>query len=281
MASSIELYNSTCEVVSKTIIRKYSTSFYISSLLFSKEIRNAIFSIYGFVRLADEIVDTFHSYDKLALLNTFENDTYQAISDKISLNPVLHSFQRTVNQHAIDKAYITAFLQSMRFDLTKQEYKTTDEINQYIYGSAEVVGLMCLKVFCKSQSEFELLQEPAIKLGAAFQKVNFLRDLQNDMETLQRNYFPNLLHKEFTESVKQEIIRDISTDFDEAYKGITLLPRQAQLAVYTAFLYYKQLLKKLEKTPALQIANTRIRVSDGRKILLVIKAYFICLFRLL
>lgn len=281
MASTFKLYTESCETISKVIIRKYSTSFYISSLLFSKNIRTAIFNIYGFVRLTDEIVDTFHAHNKVDLLNSFEADTYKAIKEGISLNPILHSFQQTVNFYKINHEYIQAFLKSMRFDINKQEYSNADEIHEYIYGSAEVVGLMCLQVFCKTPEEFELLKPPAIKLGAAFQKVNFLRDIHNDMENLQRTYFPNLLHAEFTESVKNEIIEDIQADFTDAHKGITQLPREAKLAVYTAFLYYQQLLKKLKQTPAAQIAHTRIRVSDTTKLLLVVRAFFACFFRIM
>ncbi len=281
MASTLSLYHETCTAISKTVIRKYSTSFYLSSLLFSKNIRNAIFTIYGFVRLADEIVDTFHEYDKETLFKTFETDTYLAIKHGISLNPVLHAFQKTVHEYNLDTAFIEAFFKSMHFDLHKKSYTTTHEINEYIYGSAEVIGLMCLRVFCNSNQEFEKLKQPAIKLGAAFQKVNFLRDLHNDIATLQRMYFPNLLHHEFTETVKQEIITDIANDFNEAYKGITLLPRNSQLAVFTAFLYYKTLLNTLQQTPAQQIAHKRIRVNNIKKILLICKAYSICKLRLL
>lgn len=279
MASTIELYTSSCETISEVIIKKYSTSFYVSSLLFSKHIRSAIFNIYGFVRVADEIVDTFHNHDKLTLLNEFESNTFKAIHEGISLNPILHSFQHTVNTYQIKHEYIQAFLQSMRYDINKKEYRTVEEMNEYIYGSAEVVGLMCLQVFCNSTEQFNTLKPSAIKLGAAFQKVNFLRDIQNDIETLQRTYFPNLLHSDFTESVKKEIIQDIQNDFADAFQGIKQLPHSAKLAVYTAFLYYQQLLKKLDKTPADQIAHTRIRVSNSVKFLLVVRAFFACVFR--
>ncbi|TNF42726.1 MAG: phytoene/squalene synthase family protein, partial [Bacteroidetes bacterium] len=236
--------------------------------------QNAIYSIYGFVRFADEIVDTFHQNNKKHLLGKFENDLKEALDEGLSLNPVLHSFVLTIKKYNIDYELIDAFLWSMKADLNKQNYNNQSELNEYIYGSADVVGLMCLKVFVNgNQNLYNDLKSPAIKLGSAFQKVNFLRDLKADTEGLNRTYFHQLKAGQFSNAVKQEIIANIEADFTEAKKGIEKLPGKSKLAVYIAYSYYNNLLKKLKSTPAEKIVSTRIRISDSRKILILLKAY--------
>lgn len=258
---------------SRLITNKYSTSFSLATRLFDSETREAIYSIYGFVRVADEIVDTFHGYDKAYLLEKFENDYYDAVNLGISTNPVLQSFQTTVKKYAIPHEYVRAFMQSMKADLDVSKYNTREQMNEYVYGSADVVGLMCLKVFCKEDDElFKLLEIPAMKLGSAFQKVNFLRDLKDDTENLGRNYFPELTYTELTESVKFLLIEDIENDFEIALQGIKMLPGRSKLAVLIAYYYYQNLLRKIKSTPARTILNSRIRVSNARKIKTLIKA---------
>lgn len=269
----IKKFFSTSFQISKLVTKAYSTSFYTSSLLFEKKIRKHIFSIYGFVRFADEIVDTFHNYDKEKLLDAFELDFYKAYNYGISLNPILNSFQQTVREYNIPLEYIDAFLASMKADLVKNKCEDKDELDKYIYGSAEVVGLMCLKVFCNNNNElFESLKSSAIKLGAAFQKVNFLRDLKNDTQYLGRYYYPQLINSQLNENIKNEIIEDIEKDFNEALIGIKRLPSNSKLAVYTAYLYYRVLLRKIKKTKAHIIMKKRIRVSNFTKTLLIIRA---------
>lgn len=269
----MELYNKTSFQVAERVTRNYSTSFYTASLLFEPEIRRAIFSIYGFVRVADEIVDSFHDFDKAALLNKFEKDYYDALSDGISTNPVLQSFMVTVKQYNIDDSHIQAFLQSMRTDLGKHDYGSLTEINHYIYGSAEVVGLMCLKVFCKGdQLLYKELEGSAARLGAAFQKVNFLRDLKDDIEQLDRRYFPHIGKNNFNESTKEEIINDIEIDFNEAIKGLRKLPSSSKLAVSVAYLYYRALLLKIKRTPSSGILTQRIRIPNTQKTAIILKA---------
>jgi len=267
------LYNQTATAVSTLITKKYSTSFFWATCMFQKEIKNAITSIYGFVRFADEIVDTFHNYDKSYLLDKFEDDYYESIKQGISLNPVIHSFQITVKKYNIPNEYVQAFLISMRADLMKNEYNTKSELDSYIYGSADVVGLMCLKVFCNGDDKnFHELELPAMKLGSAFQKVNFLRDLKTDMELLDRSYFPEIEKGNFNEAIKKQVIRHICEDFDIAYNGIKRLPKDSKLAVLLAFYYYKNLLQKIERIPAAKILESRIRISDAKKVLLLFKA---------
>lgn len=269
----IALYNNTTAEISRIVTKKYSTSFYWASLFFSKEIRKEIFNIYGFVRFADEIVDSFHEYDKQELLDRFIADFEYGLAHGISLNPIIHSFVETVSQHNIDKKHIDAFLESMRFDLTKSDYQTDAEIQKYIYGSAEVIGLMCLKVFCKGdQSYYDTLEPGAIKLGAAFQKVNFLRDLQNDTLELNRNYFPNIVHSTFNEETKKEIVADIENDFEIAKESIKKLPKGAKLAVLIAFEYYLCLLKRIKNEKAEVILTSRVRVPNYWKLFLIVKA---------
>lgn len=259
---------------SKTVTNVYSTSFSLAVKMLSPKIQNDIYAIYGFVRLADEIVDTFHEFDKETLLNEFEADMKTALDRKISLNPILNSFQEVVHKYDIDMEYIDAFLKSMRADLYKQTYHTQAEYQEYIYGSADVVGLMCLKIFVNgNQAEFKKLKDSAMKLGSAFQKVNFLRDLKEDSELLQRSYFPHLKDSEISNKTKQEIINEIKADFAAAYIGVKQLPKEAKFGVYTAFVYYKKLLFKLEKTNFELLKTKRIRVSNIMKTFLLVKSY--------
>jgi phytoene/squalene synthetase len=269
----MDLYTATSYKISKLVTESYSTSFSFATSLMNAEHRSAIYAVYGFVRFADEIVDTFHSHDKEFLLNKFEKDLHSALEHKLSLNPILHSFQQVVNQYNIPYPYIEAFLNSMRADLEKKEYATKLEADQYIYGSADVVGLMCLKIFCDGDKvSFKKLQKPAMRLGSAFQKVNFLRDLKNDAEVLGRSYFPDVDYTNFTEEAKYKVIAEIEADFDSAYLGIKRLPQDSKIAVLVAYLYYKTLLKKLKKAPANRIQETRMRISDSRKIAILLQA---------
>lgn len=251
---------------SKLVTQRYSTSFSLGTRLLSNSIRVHIYNIYGFVRFADEIVDSFHEFNKVDLLNRFEEDLMHAISNKISLNPILNSFQFTVNEKKINIELIKAFLKSMRMDLSKNNYKTKKEYNEYIYGSADVVGLMCLKVFVDGDnSKYEKLKPYAMSLGSAFQKVNFLRDLNADFKNLDRTYFPNLNLSSFDESSKVNIINEIEKDFNHALKGIFMLPESSRLGVYTAYKYYRKLLIKLKNTPSVKIQSARIRVPNYQK----------------
>ena len=251
---------------SKLVTQRYSTSFSLGTRLLSNSIRVHIYNIYGFVRFADEIVDSFHEFNKVDLLNRFEEDLMHAISNKISLNPILNSFQFTVNEKKIDIELIKSFLKSMRMDLTKNNYKTKKEYNEYIYGSADVVGLMCLKVFVDgNNSKYEKLKPYAMSLGSAFQKVNFLRDLNADFKNLDRTYFPNLNLSNFDEESKINIINEIEKNFNHALKGIFMLPESSRLGVYTAYKYYRKLLIKLKKTPSVKIQSARIRVPNYQK----------------
>ena len=260
-------------VVSEHVTKKYSTSFYTASRLFDKEVREGIFSIYGFVRFADEIVDTFHEYDKNYLLDKFERDCYEALTLGISLNPVLNSFQKTVKKFGISHKLVEYFVASMRKDLNKKVYLSKNESDDYIYGSADVVGLMCLKVFCRGNEElFNELEKPAMKLGSAFQKVNFLRDLKNDTEILGRQYFHQINGHGFDEMAKNQIIADIEIDFKEALQGLKKLPDNSRMAVYIAYSYYSALLQKIKKASTHDILTERIRISDTKKLFLMIKS---------
>jgi phytoene/squalene synthetase len=260
---------------SKNVTKTYSTSFSSAVKMLSPSIRQDIYNIYGFVRLADEIVDSFHDFDKETLFSLFENDLELALKHKISLNPVLNAFQHTVTKYALPYELIAAFMKSMKLDLTKTVYQTTEEYNEYIFGSADVVGLMCLKVFVKGDDKkYEELKESAMRLGSAFQKVNFLRDLKADFEDLNRTYFPNTDLTKLDESAKQAIISEIEADFKMGYEGIVDLPIEAKFGVYTAYIYYKKLLSKLKETPSTEIKNTRIRVPNYQKYGLFAKCYF-------
>jgi len=243
--------------------------------MLSPSIRQDIYNIYGFVRFADEIVDSFHDYPKETLFDLFETDLANALAHKISLNPILNAFQHTVHQYNIPNELIDAFMKSMKLDLSKSVYETEEEYQEYIYGSADVVGLMCLKVFVKGDhATYDKLKASAMRLGSAFQKVNFLRDLKDDHEVLSRTYFPNTDLNRLDEQAKAKIIKEIEADFAAGYEGIILLPFEAKFGVYTAFVYYKKLLHKLSKTPSAEIKNTRIRVSDYQKIGLFARCYF-------
>ncbi|WP_035678464.1 phytoene/squalene synthase family protein [Flavobacterium limnosediminis] len=259
---------------SQNVTKAYSTSFSSAVKMLAPAIRQDIYNIYGFVRFADEIVDTFHDYDKEKLFSYFEEDLEKALQNKISLNPVLNSFQHTVHKYAIPRELIGAFMKSMKLDLYKKEYTTFEEYNEYIYGSADVVGLMCLKVFVNgNDKKYDELKESAMRLGSAFQKVNFLRDLKADYEDLNRTYFPETDLSCLNEESKQQIIAEIEADFDAGFKGILKLPLEAKFGVYTAYVYYKKLLSKLKKTSSVEIKNTRIRVPDYEKIGLLAKCY--------
>ena len=261
-----ELFDSVSYDCSKIVTNSYSTSFSLATRMLSPSIRTHIYNIYGFVRFADEIVDSFHSYNKMELFNRFEESLYLAISNKISLNPILNSFQMTVNLYHIDIDYIKSFMTSMRWDLSKKTYKTEKEYKDYIYGSADVVGLMCLKVFVKGDKRlFEKLKKPAMHLGSAFQKVNFLRDLKSDTENLNRLYFPDVNIDSFDENSKSKIINEIKEDFKQGKTGIFQLPNESKFGVYTAYKYYLRLLKKLKKTPSTEIKSKRIRVANYQK----------------
>lgn len=264
-----ELYNKTCRECSSLITRRYSTSFSMGIRVFDEKFRDPIYSVYGFVRFADEIVDTFHDYDKATLLTRFREDTYTAIKEKISLNPVLHSFQEVVHKYGIETALIDAFLDSMEMDLHFNTYEDS-LYNQYIYGSAEVVGLMCLRVFCEGNTQrYEELKAPAQSLGSAFQKINFLRDMKSDFDERGRVYFPGVDFTNFTNEDKIRIEADIKKDFDDAYLGIVALPEGARFGVYLAYVYYLSLFAKIKKATAAKVKEQRIRVKDSKKFYLL------------
>lgn len=278
----MELFDITALKISKVVTTTYSTSFSLATSMMRKEMRNAIYAIYGFVRLADEIVDTFHEHDKENLLDKLETDLKSALQNHISLNPILHSFQLVVHKYQIPYDYIGAFLDSMRSDLHKKIYTDKKETDGYIYGSADVVGLMCLKVFTLRDDEmFDRLKEPAMRLGSAFQKVNFLRDIKSDSEELGRSYFHHLHNEEFTEEQKLLIISEIENDFAVAYQGIKQLPGDARIAVLLAYLYYQKLLFKLKVTPSGKIKERRIRVPNSVKMALMVKAVVLGKFNIL
>ena len=260
---------------SQNVTKTYSTSFSSAVKMLAPSIRQDIYNIYGFVRFADEIVDSFHDYNKEELFALFEKDLELALKNKISLNPILNAFQHTIYKYNIPNDLINAFIKSMKLDLTKTEYNTELEYKEYIYGSADVVGLMCLKVFVNGDiAKFEILKDAAMRLGSAFQKVNFLRDLKADYEELNRTYFPNTDLSKLDEVSKLKIIEEIEADFKAGYEGLIHLPIEAKFGVYTAFVYYKKLLSKLKKTPSTEIKNTRIRVSNYQKYGLFAKCYF-------
>lgn len=268
--NSLALYQNSCVECSELITKKYSTSFSLGIRVFNKEFRNPIYSIYGFVRFADEIVDTFHEYNKHELLNDFRKETFKAIEQKISLNPILQAFQQVVNEYEIDHQLITDFLDSMEMDLHKTSYESEALYNKYIYGSAEVVGLMCLQVFTNRDTNlFNELAPYAKSLGAAFQKINFLRDMNSDLEERGRVYFPGIDLTKFDEYTKQEILKDIQKDFNNALIGIRMLPSGARRGVYLAYVYYLNLYKKIRKASIEKILAERIRVSDRRKVFLL------------
>ena len=242
----------------------------------------AIHSIYGFVRFADEIVDTFFGVDRKQLLKSFEKEYDKASECGVSLNPIIHSFLLTINEYDIDESLIQAFLRSMKSDLQKTRYSTDQEMNEYIYGSADVVGLMCLRVFVNGdETLYEQLKVPAMKLGSAFQKVNFLRDLKSDTEELKRQYYPELANGIFTKEIKDKIIKKINRDFEESREGIRLLPGRSRLAVAVAYFFYKTLLKKIRNKPPEAIMASRIRISGFRKMLLFVRVYMTYILKLI
>jgi phytoene synthase len=266
-------YNNLCLELSTVITHRYSTSFTRGIKTLHKRFHKPIYAIYGFVRLADEIVDTFHDFDKKSLLDKFKSETYKAIEEKISTNPILHSFQLIVHQFKIEKELIDAFLYSMELDLEKKNYDDAF-YKTYIYGSAEVVGLMCLRVFCEgNDSLYEKLNESARRLGAAFQKVNFLRDMKSDFTERGRVYFPGIDFNNFNNESKRIIEEDIDKDFRVAYPGMMQLPKDVQPGVYTAFIYYRELLKKIQSVPANKVKQKRIRIPDFEKMILLFRTY--------
>ncbi|RXG29019.1 phytoene/squalene synthase family protein [Leeuwenhoekiella marinoflava] len=269
-----EIFDNVSLACSETVTRSYSTSFSTATRMLAPSIRKDIHNIYGFVRFADEIVDTFHDYNKKELFERFENDLEHALEHKISLNPILNSFQHTFHSYKIEKHLVEAFMNSMRLDLSKSNYLTQEEYKNYIHGSADVVGLMCLTVFVKGdRAKYDELKESAQSLGSAFQKVNFLRDLKADHEELSRTYFPNTNLNALDEASKQKIIAEIEADFAKGLAGICKLPVEAKFGVYTAYRYYRKLLLKLKNTPSLEIKNARIRVPNYVKASLLARSY--------
>ncbi len=269
-----QLYDKVSIKCSRITTRSYSTSFSLGIQCLNKSLRDPIYSIYGFVRFADEIVDTFHEYDKQKLFNRFKEDTYQAIEEKISLNPILNSFQTTVNHFSIEKELIDLFLRSMEWDLTEKVYDSNG-YKDYILGSAEVVGLMCLRVFCKGDdAEYQKLKPHAMSLGSAFQKINFLRDLNADYVGMGRTYFPGLELDRFDDHNKKLIEASIEKDFHDGYLGILKLPRAARFGVYVAYVYYLALFKKIKNTPPELVIQSRIRIRNRHKVRLLAYSFF-------
>jgi phytoene synthase len=274
-------YDSLAIKTSRLVTNSYSTSFSIGISALNKKYRNAVYAIYAYVRLADEIVDTFHECDKNELLIKFEKDTWEAIETRMSINPVLYSFQKTVNIYGIERILIETFLESMKMDLDSKSH-SRESYNAYILGSAEVVGLMCLQVFCNgNKSEYYRLREYAMSLGSAFQKINFLRDLQSDRSELGRVYFPDLELDKFDNTVKNELEEEISCDFRKGYEGIIQLPLSCRLGVLISYLYYSAILMKIKEMSASDLLKTRVRISNGKKLLLLCKGYLLVKFKLL
>lgn len=270
----MDLFDRTTFQCSKIITQHYSTSFSLGIRTLHPRFRYPVYAIYGFVRYADEIVDTFYDHDQQSLLEEFKKETYRALDEKISINPVLHSFQKTVREYVIEHELIEAFLRSMEMDLHQQVYDSAG-YDDYIYGSAEVVGLMCLRVFCEGDDAlYQQLKAPARRLGAAFQKVNFLRDIKSDYQERGRVYFPGVDFQQFSQSAKDYIEADIQQDFDAAYQGIIRLPAGARLGVYLAYVYYLRLFKKIKNCSAARIADERIRIPDNQKFVLLLGTYF-------
>ena len=269
-----ELFDKISEECSKNVTKSYSTSFSLATKMLSSKIRQDIYNIYGFVRFADEIVDTFHSYNKKELFKRFVDDLNHSLKQKISLNPILNSFQKTVHKYNIDRDLINSFLKSMEQDLKKKKYESLQEYKEYIYGSADVVGLMCLKVFVSGRNDdYKKLKPYAMSLGSAFQKVNFLRDINDDYKKLNRVYFPGVDYGTFNDDVKNNIMIDIEKDFAKALKGIYMLPNNSKFGVYAAYKYYKRLLRKLERASYLQIKSERVRVPNYQKVDVLARSY--------
>ena len=268
-----QLFDDLSQSISRMTTEKYSTSFSLGIYFLHHRIRPAIYAIYGFVRVADEIVDSFEGYDKKRLLEQFKRDTYDAIESRISTNPILNAFQKAVYDYSIDTALIDTFLQSMEMDLEKVIY-SREKYDQYILGSAEVVGLMCLHVFVEGDSKaFNSLKPYAMKLGAAFQKVNFLRDLKSDYHDLHRTYFPNVSMRDFCDEVKRQIEEEIEEDFRIALIGIKQLPASSKGGVYLAYVYYSSLFNKIKKLPARRVLSERIRIHNGKKFGLMLNSF--------
>lgn len=268
-----KLFDELAYEVSKKTTEKYSTSFSLGILALKPTIRKSIYAIYGYVRLADEIVDSFHGYDKEKLLNRLKAETETALVEGISLNPILQSFQETVREYNIDRKLIDQFLHSMSMDLHKVDYNS-DLYNEYIYGSAEVVGLMCLHVFTEgNRKQFDELQPFAMKLGSAFQKINFLRDLKDDYQTLGRSYFPNVDMELFDTDIKYQIEKEIEEEFTEALVGIKKLPNSSKFGVYLAYKYYLVLFSKIKKKSPVEILSNRTRVPNAEKAYVALKSY--------
>ena len=268
----LQLFHKVSNDCSRLVTERYSTSFCSAIRLLHKDLRQPIFNIYGFVRFADEIVDTFHGHDKKALLSQFRQETFDAIERKISLNPILHSFQQTVNEYEIDHGLINSFFSSMEMDLEKQCHDC-NTYKEYIYGSAEVVGLMCLQVFCEGRKDlFQNLKRSARALGAAFQKVNFLRDIKADYQDLSRMYFPACDFNNFTDEEKRQIEEDVQKDFREAYSGIIALPLKARFGVYVAYKYYLSLFRRIKKMKPAVVLEKRVRIPNYGKMMIVIRA---------
>lgn len=268
-----KLFDELSYKISKQTTKQYSTSFSLGILALSPKIRNSIYAIYGYVRLADEIVDSFHGFDRATLLARFREQTNQALEEKISLNPILQAFQETIHRYEIDIQLISQFLKSMEMDLQKIDYDS-ELYKEYILGSAEVVGLMCLHIFVDGNKEkYDQLKPSAMKLGSAFQKVNFLRDMKDDYQILGRTYFPNVDISYFDNVVKSQIEQEIYTEFKEALEGIKKLPNSSRFGVYLAYRYYISLFRKIKNTSANKIINQRIRISNGRKFSLMMSSY--------
>jgi len=270
----MQIYNNLSFKLSKVLTNAYSTSFSIGIQTFSKEYRDAIYGIYGFVRIADEIVDSFHDYDRKNIFIKFREDTFDAIKNRLSTNPILHAFQEVVNEYNIKHEYIEAFLDSMAADLYESSYER-EKYNKYIYGSAEVVGLMCLQVFCKNNNElFDELLAPARSLGSAFQKVNFLRDIKSDLEERGRIYLPDIHNIEMIDNENKNKLEDeIEQEFNIALKGIYRLPVGVRLGVYTAYLYFYMLLKKIKSTDIEILLDKRVRISNFQKLFLLFRSF--------
>ncbi|MDA1182252.1 MAG: phytoene/squalene synthase family protein [Bacteroidetes bacterium] len=271
---SIKLFDQTAKDMSRKLALNYSTSFSLGIRLLSKEYRWAVFAIYGLVRVADEIVDTFHGFNKAQMLSDFKAQAYQSIEEGISTNPVLHAFQLAANQFGIGKDLIDPFFYSMEEDLQSQVH-SEKSYNDYIFGSAEVVGLMCLKVFCAgNENTYNFLCPMAKSLGSAFQKVNFLRDIQSDMSERGRVYFPGVNFETFSDSDKRHIVLDVKNDFNKALPGIKKLPVGCRLGVYTAYQYYLELVHKIERKSAVDVVKSRVRIRNSHKFTLLVKSFF-------
>lgn len=269
---ALDLYNKWCLKCSRITTKTYSTSFSIGISLLDKSIRDDIYALYGFVRLGDEIVDTLHDFPKHELIEKFYEDTFAAITMKVSANPILHSFQKTVNKYNIEDWQISAFLKSMKLDTAKNDYDQKG-IDEYILGSAQVVGLMCLKVFCKNDSErYEKLSQGALELGAAFQKINFLRDVKIDRGEMGRNYFPSMSESNFNDEEKAKVELEIEDHLEKAYADIFSLPAKASFSVYVAYIYYKRVFGIIKKTPAAVLMKKRVRISNFTKVVLILVA---------